>query len=125
MKTIVNSVVIICEDSPFGKNSVVESIRMAAGILAVGDIDKCKVILLKDAVYFINKNLNPDALNTDKFTNILRLIELSDLEIYVHDEALNIAGIESNDFVLEDNLRIVRTQEIAQLILDADMSFKY
>jgi len=122
---MVNSVVILCEDSPFGKNSVVESIRMAAGILAVGDIERCKVILLRDAVYFINKNLNPDVLNMDNFTNIIRLIELSDLEIYLHDEALKAAGIEPSEFILEENLKIVGTQEISQLILDADICFKY
>jgi sulfur relay (sulfurtransferase) DsrF/TusC family protein len=122
---MVESVVIICEDGPFGKNSVVESIRMAAGLLAVGDIDKCKVILLKDAVYFMHKNLNPEALNMDKFTNFMRLIKLSELEIYLHDLALKIAGIESSDLVLTDNLKIIGTQEISQLILDADMSFKY
>ena len=122
---MVNSVVIICEDSPFGKNSVVESMRMAAGILAVGDIDKCKVILLKDAVYFMNKNLNPSALNVDNFTNIIRLIELSYLEIYIHDDALKTAGIEINDLILEENIKIIGTQEISQLIFEADMSFKY
>ncbi|MFX1570582.1 MAG: DsrE family protein [Promethearchaeota archaeon] len=122
---MVNSVVIICEDSPFGKNSVVESIRMAAGILAVGDIELCKVILLKDAVYFLSKYLNPSALNLDSFTNILRLIELSELEIYVHDKALKTAGIESTDLILEENMKIIGTQEISQLIFEADMSFKY
>jgi len=122
---MVNSVVIICEDSPFGKNSVVESMRMAAGILAVGDIDKCKVILLKDAVYFMNKNLNPSALNVDNFTNIIRLIELSYLEIYIHDDALKTAGIEITDLILEENTKIIGTQEISQLIFEADMSFKY
>ncbi len=122
---MVNSVVIICEDSPFGKNSVVESIRMAAGILAVGDIDTCKVILLKDAVYFMKKNLNPDALNVDDFTNIIRLIELSELEIYIHDEALRVAGIENIDLILEENINIIGTQQISKLILEADMSFKY
>ncbi|MFX1502859.1 MAG: DsrE family protein [Promethearchaeota archaeon] len=122
---MVESVVIICEDGPFGKNSVVESIRMAAGLLAVGDINICKVILLKDAVYFLNKNLNPDALNMDKFTNIMRLIELSELEIYIHDKALKKAGIETSDLVLKDNSKIIGTQQISQLILDADISFKY
>ena len=122
---MVNSVVIICEDSPFGKNSVVESIRMAAGILAVGDIEVCKVILLKDAVYFMNKHLDPGALKVDDFTNILRLIELSELEIYIHDEALETAGIESTDLILKENLKIIGTQEISQLIFEADMSFKY
>lgn len=124
MRGMVESVVIMCEESPFGKNSVIESIRMAAGILAVGDVEDVKVIILKDAVYFFDKNLNPEALNVDKFTNVMRLIELSELEILIHDEALKIAGLEVNDLSLE-NLKIVNIQEISQLILDADMSFKY
>ena len=122
---MVNSVVIICEDGPFGKNSVVESIRMAAGILAVGDIEDCKVILLRDAVNFLNRNISPKALNVDDFANILRLIELSDLEIYVHEEALKSAGITSSDLILSDNVRAIDTKMISTLILEADMSFKY
>ena len=70
---MVNSIIILCEDSPFGKNSAVESIRMATGLIAVGDIDECKVIFMGDAVYFLNKNINPEALNLDSFSNIMRL----------------------------------------------------
>ena len=123
--TMVDSIVIICEDSPFGKNSVVESIRMATGLLAVGDIEDVKVILLRDAIYFLNRNLKPETLNMKEFTNIFRLIELSGLEIYVHDEALKVAGIESTNLILNDNVRIADIKKISQLILEANMSFKY
>ena len=123
--TMVDSIVIICEDSPFGKNSVVESIRMATGLLAVGDIEDVKVILLRDAIYFLNRNLKPETLNMKEFTNIFRLIELSGLEIYVHDEALKVAGIESTNLILNDNVKIVDIKKISQLILEANMSFKY
>ncbi|MFX1574335.1 MAG: DsrE family protein [Promethearchaeota archaeon] len=122
---MVNSIIIICEDSPFGKNSAVESIRMATGILAVGDIENCKVIFLRDAIYFLSKSLNPEALGMDPFTNIMRLIELSDLEIYVHDEALESAGLKRSDLISYDNLKVVNIKKISQLILEADMSFKY
>ena len=98
---------------------------MAAGILAVGDVEICKVILLRDAVYFLDKNLNPKALNMDEFTNVFRLIELSELEIYIHDEALELAGIEPSDLILEDNISIVDISKISELIIEADMSFKY
>lgn len=123
--TMVDSIVIICEDSPFGKNSVVESIRMATGLLAVGDIEDVKVILLRDAIYFLNRNLKPEALNMKDFNNIFRLIELSGLEIYVHDEALKFAGIESTNLILNDNVKIVDIKKISQLILESNMSFKY
>ena len=122
---MVNSIVIICEDSPFGKNSAIESIRMATGLLAVGDIDECKVIFIGDAVYFLNKNLNPEALNLNGFSNIMKLIELSDLEIYVLDEALEVADMGHSDLISNDNLKIVNTKELSNLILEADMSFKY
>ena len=122
---MVKSIVILCEDSPFGKNSAIESIRMATGLLAVGDIDECKVIFMGDAVYFLNKNLNPEALNINPLSNIMRLMELSDLEIYILDEDLEVADMDHSDLISYDNLKVVNAQKISQLILDADMSFKY
>lgn len=122
---MVNSIIIICEDSPFGKNSVVETLRMATGLLAVGDIDDCKVVFMKDAIYFLSQNLDPDALQVDHFTNIMRLIELSDLEIYVHDEALEDAGMNVSDLISGDNIKVVNIEKISQLIVEADMCFKY
>lgn len=122
---MVNSIVIICEDSPFGKNSAIESVRMAAGILSVGDIDECKVVFMKDAVYFLSKKLDPQAVNSDPIINIMRLIELSDLEIFLHDKALKKAGLIESDLTPIENLQVVGTEKISQLLIEADMSFKY
>ncbi|MHA2392123.1 MAG: DsrE family protein [Promethearchaeota archaeon] len=122
---MVNSIVIICEDSPFGKNSAMESVRMAAGILAVGDIEECKVVFMNDAVYFLSKNLKPQTIKSDPITNIMRLIELSDLEIYVHDKALKKVGMTVSDLVLIENLEVVGIEKISQLITEGEMSFKY
>ncbi|MHA2037811.1 MAG: DsrE family protein [Promethearchaeota archaeon] len=122
---MVNSIIIICEDSPFGKNSAIETIRMATGLLAIGDIDDCKVIFMKDAIYFLNQNLDPDALQVDHFTNIMRLIELSDLEIYVHDEALMDAGMDVSDLILGENIKVVNIEKISELIAESNMSFRY
>jgi len=122
---VANSIIILCEDSPFGKNSSVETIRMATGLLAIGDIDNCKVVFLKDAIYFLNKKLNPDALQVNHFENIMRLLDLSGLKIYIHDEAMGEAGMVRSDLLPIDNIKIVSIEEISQLILDADMSFKY
>lgn len=122
---MVQSIVILCEDSPFGKNSVTESIRLASGLLAVGDIELCKVIFMGEAVHFLNKNLNPNALNVDPVDNIIRLMELSDLEIYAHDDALETAGLEIKDLIQNDNLKVVDMKIISKLILEAEMCFKY
>ncbi|MDX1798081.1 MAG: hypothetical protein R3255_05485, partial [Candidatus Lokiarchaeia archaeon] len=69
--------------------------------------------------------LAPEALNMNNFDNILRLIELSELEIYAHNEAIENLGLEFSDLILHDNIKVVDIKEIAQLILNADMSFKY
>ncbi|MFX1279567.1 MAG: DsrE family protein [Promethearchaeota archaeon] len=122
---MVQSIVIVCEDSPFGKNSAMESIRLATGLLAVGDIELCKVIFLKDAIYFLNKNINPNALHVDSIDNIMRLMELSELEIFVHKNALEAAGMDESDLIKYENLRIVSMDEISKLILEAEMIFKY
>jgi sulfur relay (sulfurtransferase) DsrF/TusC family protein len=122
---MVESIVIICEDSPFGKNSVIESIRMATGILAVGDIEDCKIIFMGDAIYFLSKNLNPGTLNIDPFTSIMRLVELSGLEISIHDEALEIAGLDRSDLIPIDTLKIIGIKEISQLLQEADVCFYY
>ena len=122
---MIKSIIIVCEDSPFGKNSVIEMIRMATGLLAIGDLDNCQVIFMGDSVYFLNKRLNPEAINVDPFSNIMRLIELSDIEVYVHDEALDLAGLEPSDLISYENLKIVSNEEISQLILEANMTFKY
>lgn len=120
-----NSIVVICGDSPFGKNSAIESIRLATGILSVGDIDNCKVIFIGDAVYFLNKNLDPTSLNMDPFTDIMRLVELSKLEIYVLDKDLEEAGMDRSDLISHDKLKILNIEAISQLILDADLTFKF
>lgn len=120
-----NSIIILCEDSPFGKNSAIETIRMAAGLLVMEDIDDCKVVFMKDALYFLSQKLDPEAIGVDSFTNIMRLIELSELELYVHDTAMEEAGMVRSDLLPIDNIKVVSIEEISQLILDADMSFKY
>jgi len=122
---MVKSVVIICDQSPFGKNSVLESIRLGAGITAVGDIDNCKIIFLGDAVYFLNKNLKPEALNMESFLNFYRMIELADIEIYALDTALEVAAIEHSELLEFDNVNVVSLKEIAQFILEAEATFRY
>jgi sulfur relay (sulfurtransferase) DsrF/TusC family protein len=122
---MVQSIVIICEDSPFGKNSVTESVRLATGLLAVGDIELCKVIFLEESVYFLDKKITPESIKVDSIDNIIRLIELSDLEIYVHDEALKTAGLEVKDLIQNENIKVVDMEIISKLILDAEMCFKY
>jgi len=122
---MVKSVVILCEDSPIGKNSAVEAIRMGAGITAVGDLDDCKIIFMGDSVYFLSKNFDPEKVNREAPTNIFRLMELSDLEVYALDSALEIAGIKGSDLIGYDNVKVANIQEISKIIFEADVTYRY
>ena len=122
---MVKSVVIICEDSPIGKNSAVEAIRMGAGIMAVGDLDDCKIIFMGDSVYFLSKNFDPEKVNRDPPSNIFRLMELSDLDVSVLDSALEVAGIKESDLIEYDNVKVTSMLEISRIILEADLTYRY
>ena len=123
--SMVKSVVILCEDSPIGKNSAIEAIRMGAGIMAVGDLEECKIIFMGDSVYFLSKNFDPEKVNMDVPSNIFRMMELSDLDVYVLDSALEIAGLKQSDLVDFDNVKVVNNKEISKFILDADVTYRY
>jgi sulfur relay (sulfurtransferase) DsrF/TusC family protein len=119
------SVVIICEDSPIGKNSAIEAIRMGAGIMVLGDLDACKIIFMGDSVYLLNKSFNPESLNMDSMDNIFHMLELSDIEVFVLDAALEIAGLSDKDIIEFDNVKIASMKEISRYILKADFTYRY
>jgi len=122
---MVKSVVILCEDSPIGKNSAIEAIRMGAGIMAVGDLEECKIIFMGDSVYFLSKNFDPEKVNMDVPSNIFRMMELSDLDVYVLDSALEIAGIKESELIDYDNVKVASNKEISKFILEADVMYRY
>lgn len=122
---MVKSVVILCEDSPIGKNSAVEAIRMGAGITAVGDLDEVKIIFMGDSVYFLSKHFDPEKVNREAPSNIFRLMELSDLDVYALDSALETAGIKTSDLIDYDNVKVANIKKISNIILDADVMYRY
>ena len=89
---MVKSILIISDQSPIGNNSTAESIRMGSGLMAYGEIN-VKIVFRGDAVFFLSKELSPEALNMDPITPILRLMELADVEIHVLEESLQRAGL--------------------------------
>ena len=95
---MVKSVVVMCDQSPIGKNTAAESLRFASGLISLSDLD-LKVIFLEDAVYFFNKNIDPEAVKRDSFTSIMRLVKLSDLDIYLLDKSLKERGMDETDLI--------------------------
>ncbi|MFW9950380.1 MAG: DsrE family protein [Candidatus Thorarchaeota archaeon] len=125
MDNLVKSVVIICEDSPIGKNSTTESIRLGAGLMVLGDIESCKIIFMGDSVYFLTKKFNPEFLNMESMDSIYRMLELSDIEIFVLDSALNGAGITKEELIDLKVVKVASIKEISNFISQADTTFRY
>jgi len=121
---MVKSIVIICNQSPIGKNSAEESIRIATGLISLGDI-KCQTIFTDDAVYFFSKKLNPGAVNMDSNASILRLMKLTDLEVNILEESLIQRGLSRSDLIDYENLNIIDKKELAEAFLNADTCFRY
>ena len=122
---MVKSIIILSEQSPIGKNSARETLRLAAGFLGLGEEINCKVVLMGDAVYLMNKYAEPQKVGIDSFEEPLEMAELSDLEIYIVKEALEEAGLTEEDLVDYENLKIIDFEILTKLIEEADTSFRF
>jgi sulfur relay (sulfurtransferase) DsrF/TusC family protein len=122
---MVESVLIISDQSPIGKNSAAEAIRIASGFVALGEYIDCKIVFMGDAVYILNKNANPEAVGLDNLDEVLEMADLSDLELYVIDSALSEAGLTKDDLIEYENLKIINIEELTNLIEEAQTSFRF
>lgn len=122
---MIESVVVISDQSPIGRNSAIEAIRIGSGFTALGEIIDCKVVLTGDAVYLFNRYCNPEAVGMDPLTEVLEMADLSDLEVYLIESALNEAGMTKEDLVEYENLKVINYDDLTELIANADTSFRF
>jgi sulfur relay (sulfurtransferase) DsrF/TusC family protein len=122
---MVESVVIITDQSSIGKNSAAEAIRIGSGFVALGEYIGCKVVFTGDAVYLLNKNAEPKAVGMDSMDEALEMAELSDLELYIVDSALSEAGMAEQDLIEYENLKIINADQLTDLIEQATTCFRY
>ncbi|MHA1791968.1 MAG: DsrE family protein [Promethearchaeota archaeon] len=121
---MVESVVIICDSSPVGKNSAAEAIRQGAGFVALGEMLDCKVIFMKDAVLMLNKNADFTSVGMDPVDGIIEMAELSDLEIYVINDDLKAMGMTEDDLIEYELLKIISLEQAAKFMLESDATFR-
>jgi sulfur relay (sulfurtransferase) DsrF/TusC family protein len=122
---MVESVVIITEQSSIGKNSAVEAIRIGSGFVALGEIIDCKVVFTGDAVDFLNKNADPTIVGLDSISEPFEIADLSDLELFVIDSSLEDAGLTADDLIEYENLKVINYEQLADLIEEANVCFKF
>lgn len=91
----------------------------------MGDIKICQVLFLGDAIFFLNKNVDPSGLNMDSLNDMIRLIELSELHILVTLEDLMALDLDKNDLIPYQHLKVIDYKTISKLLLDSDFCFKY
>jgi len=122
---MVESVVVISDQSPIGRNSAVEAIRIGSGFTALGEFIDCKIVFTGDAVYLFNKNCEPEAVGMDPLAEVLEMAELSDLEVYLIESALTEAGLTKDDLIEYENLKIIDFDDLTDLIAKADTCFRF
>jgi len=122
---MVKSVVIIANSGPIGKNSPLEAIRLGSGYMGLGEDVDCKIVFRGDAVLTVSKTLDPTILGMDSYAEHLEMAELSDLELYVVEEDLNAIGLESTDLIEYELLNVIPLSQVAELILNADSTFRF
>ena len=61
----------------------------------------------------------------DPLTKVLEMADLSDLEVYLIDSALAEAGMTKDELTEYENLKVITYDELAELIENADTSFRY
>jgi len=122
---MVESVVIICDKSPIGRNSAIEAIRLGSGFMGLGEDIDCKIVFTGDAVYFLNKHADPTAIGMDSYEEALEMADLSDLELKVVDTALEEAGIKSDDLIEYENLKIITNNDLATIMGEARTCFRF
>jgi len=122
---MVESVVIITDQSPTGKNSAAEAIRIGSGFVALGEFINCQIVLTGDAVYLLNKNAKPTIVGMDPVDETIEMADLSDLELYVLDKSLKDAGLNVEDLIEYENLKVIDIDELINLIEQADTCFRF
>ena len=122
---MVESVVVVTDKSPAGKNSAAEAIRIGSGFVALGEFINCQVVFMGDAVYLLNKNSSPDAIGMDTLDEVIEMADLSDLELYVVDSDLKNAGMDANDLIEYENLKVVSLEKVVELMDQAETCFRF
>ncbi len=122
---MIESVVIICNKSPIGKNSAIEAIRLGSGFMGLGEEIDCKIVLTGEAVFLVSKYADPTAIGMDSYEEALEMADLSDLELDVIDTSLIEVGLTKEDLIDYDNLNIIDVNRLSEIVEEATTCFRF
>ena len=118
------SVLILCDKGPFGTNTAVEAIRLASGLLGLGEDVDCKVAFLGDAVLVMKNNLQAGQIGMDSIDEGLEMADLTDMEIILIKEDMEERGMSESDVVDYENLLFIGISELHGVIGEFETVFK-
>ena len=121
-----DSILILCNKSPFGTNSVAEAIRLGAGFIELGEMLDCKVILYGEAVLAMNKSLDASKIGLDSFDEGLEMADLSELPILVVQEDMEKFSMTLDSLYAFEGvpIKIISQEDIAKQIEEFDTLFQ-
>lgn len=118
------SVLILCENGPFGTNSGMEAIRLGAGYVALGEDLDCKLVFYGAGVLNLLKNLDPDQIGIDSMDEGIEMADLSELPIVLAKEDLEQFGYTSDDLIEYESLEIVSRADLPGILKEFAMIFR-
>ena len=118
------SVLILCDKGPFGTNSAVEAIRLASGLLGLGEDVDCKVVFLGDAVFVMKNNLQADQIGMDSIDEGLEMADLTDLEIILIKEDMEEREMSKSHVIEYENILVIGISELQGVIGEFETVFK-
>ncbi len=118
------SVLILCDKGPFGTNAAVEAIRIASGLLGLGEDLDCKVVFLGDAVLVMKNNLQGALIGMDSIDDGMEMADLTDMGIILIKEDMEERGMTESDVIDYENLSIIGISELHQVIGEFETVFK-
>ena len=93
--------------------------------MGLGEDIGCKIVFRGDAVLTLSKTIDPTKVGIDSYSEHLEMAELSDLELCVVEEDLNIRGLTKEDLIDYELLKIVSLANVSEMIQTADTTFRF
>lgn len=111
-----NSILILCKNAPFGSNSGMETIRLGAGFMALGEEIECKILFYQAGILNLVQNLASEKIGMDSQDDGLEMADLAEVPIAVVREDLADLGLSETDLMEYEALSIISRAEIPSLL---------
>jgi sulfur relay (sulfurtransferase) DsrF/TusC family protein len=116
-----NSLVTIFNKAPYERISIVEGARCIAGVSTMGL--EGIAVFIDDGVYALLKNQNPSGAGLEPISVWLRLLETNKVPMKVIRESLAERGIKESDLEKFQNLDVISTRQLSELMANYSSVF--